>query len=89
MKHQVRFQIQLGGGLFDHVEVCIFLAFGGTFGLPQEPPEEWDLLQHNIWDVYLKLNVISKKKNGSKKSQSLGSDVKCHITLRRVKTDKI
>ena len=67
MNHQVRFQIQLGGGVFDHVEDYIFLAFGGTFGLPQEPPEEWDLLQHNIWDVYLKLNVISKKKNGSKK----------------------
>ena len=70
MNHQVRFQIQLGGGLFDHVEVCIFLAFGGTFGLPQEPPEEWDLLQHNIWDVYLKLNVISKKKKWVKKNLS-------------------
>ena len=27
------------GGIFDHVEVCIILAFGGTFGLPQGPPE--------------------------------------------------
>ena len=27
MTHLVRFQIQLGAGIFEHLEVCIFLAF--------------------------------------------------------------
>ena len=88
MNHHVRFQIQLGGGFFDHVKVCIFLAFGGTFGLPQGPPRDRTLQNMTFGMSFDSLMTIARKRNGSKKSQSLGSDIKHHITL-KVENQKV
>ena len=82
MNHHVRFRIQLKGGIFDHVEVCIFLAFGATFGLPQDALRSGTSPNMIFGMSFDSLMPLTRKINGSKKSQSLGSEIMCHHTLR-------
>ena len=67
------------------LKFAYFWHFGVHLGSHRGPLRDRTLQNMTFGMSFDSLMTIARKRNGSKKSQSLGSDIKRHITLKVVK----